>query len=308
MKLDYVYFEKLLNFTFSDKVRDEINDYNIEISNLSEFEQSQITNKIKNVIDSTEEENSKVKKAGNHRLQEWNFGWNENSIEFEKTKNLDSLIPKYFGKYDIVRLDSEFKQVVSPNAELNMLRILQKYVYEKYIINSTSIYEFGCGTGHNLVELNKVSGIEKVFGFDWTSTPENIFKNLNLHYAKDFMFRTFDFTQPDYDVEILDNSSVCTFAALEQIGENNQKFIDFLVSKRPGICIHLEPIKELLDENEEFQKLSIDYITKRNYLSNFYNNLKNLEKLGVIEIIESKRTKIGSLFLEGYNLVVWKVK
>ena len=39
--------------------------------------------------------------SGKHRKDQWENGWNENFLEFQKTKNLDALIPKYFNKFKV---------------------------------------------------------------------------------------------------------------------------------------------------------------------------------------------------------------
>ena len=301
MKITSELFEKILDFTFSDKSKKEIDQYSIEIDDLTEVEVAQQKIIIYDFLSK-----DFVVYAGDHRIKDWNLGWEENGIEFENTKDFESLIPKYFGKYKIIRLDGAFKRVLSKNAEIYTLRILQKYVYEKYCLTYKNFYEFGCGTGHNLVELDRLSNAAHMYGFDWTTTPQRIFNNINTFFQKNFEFRRFDFTEPDYAVNFKENSVVLTFAALEQIGEKNKNFLDFLCHKKPALCIHLEPISELLDSGEEMQKLSIDYINKRNYLSNFYNNILLLQSQGRAEIVEAKRTKIGSFFLEGYSLIVWK--
>lgn len=80
------------------------------------------------------------------------------------------------------------------------------------------------------------------------------------------------------------------------------------MDKNPQICIHLEPITELLDSDNRLQDLSIKYINKRNYLRNFYTSLKKLHDDNKIEIIDAKRTTFGSFLLEGYSLVAWRNK
>jgi hypothetical protein len=301
MKITSKYFEQILDFSFSEKSKKEIDQYSIQVEDLTDSEKTQYKQVIQDFLSK-----EFVVYAGAHRIEEWNSGWGENSLEFEKTRDLDCLIPKYFGKYDVIRLDGDFKKTKSVNAELYTLRVLQKYVYEKYCKNFKNYYEFGCGTGHNLLELDRLSDEAGIYGFDWSNPPERIFKNINEFFGKQFKFKKFDLTNPDNSVEFSESSVVFTFAALEQIGERNTNFINFLMDKKPSLCIHLEPMAELLDESEELQKLSIDYIKKRNYLSNFYNNIKLLEEQGKLEILEAKRTKVGSLFLEGYSLLVWR--
>lgn len=302
MRLDSSFFEKILDFSFSEKGKKEIDNYEIEVEDLSP---SQVKDK-KKIIKEFLIKDSFVY-SGNHRLADWNSGWDENGLEFENTKNPGALIPKYFGKFDTIRLDGSFRKILKKETELHTLRVLQRYLYEKYCNGYKNFYEFGCGTGHNLLELSRMANNEvEIYGFDWTMTPSRIFANINKFFDKNFIFNRFDFTKPDYSVTIKKDSVVFTFAALEQIGDKNLEFIKFLCDKKPSLCLHLEPITELLDESDELQKLSIDYIKKRNYLSGFYDNLKMLEAQNKIEIIDAKRTKIGSFFLEGYSLVAWR--
>ena len=84
--------------------------------------------------------------------------------------------------------------------------------------------------------------------------------------------------------------------------------VDFLLIKKPELCIHLEPIDELLDNDKLMDSLSIKYFRKRNYLSKFLPYLESLEKDGKIEIIKKQRTYSGSYFIEGHSLIVWRVK
>ena len=220
------------------------------------------------------------------------------------------MIPKYFAKYKIVRFDNDMYKVDNEKTELNMLRVLQHYVYEKYCKNDKfdNIYEFGCGTGHNLLAINKILNEGNFYGFDWSSSPKEIFVNIRKNINKNFNFDVFDFTEPNNNINIKQNSVVFTFAALEHIGDKHNKFINFFIDNKPKLCIHLEPITELLDNKDILQDLSIRYINKRNYLSNFYTKLKCLSESGDIEILDAKRTTFGSYLIEGYSLIVWRVK
>ena len=76
--------------------------------------------------------------------------------------------------------------------------------------------------------------------------------------------------------------------------------------KKPDYCIHVEPIEELLDENNLLDWLLIQYFNKRKYLKGFLNHLHVLEKNSNVEILKAQRSYIGSLFIDGYSIVVWK--
>jgi hypothetical protein len=84
-----------------------------------------------------------------------------------------------------------------------------------------------------------------------------------------------------------------------------KQFVDFVLEKKPSICVHLEPIDELLDQNNLIDRLSTLYFRKRNYLSGYLPYLRQLENEGKIKIVNEQRTFSGSFFIEGHSLIVW---
>jgi hypothetical protein len=102
------------------------------------------------------------------------------------------------------------------------------------------------------------------------------------------------------------NSVAMTIASLEQTGQNFRPFIQYLLDKKPSLVIHIEPIAELLDAGHPLDKLSIEYFRKRNYLDGLLSFLEKLESDSKIQILKKSRSWIGSFFIEGYSVVVWK--
>ena len=99
---------------------------------------------------------------------------------------------------------------------------------------------------------------------------------------------------------------VITVASLEQTGENFTDYILYLVAQRPQIVIHIEPMWEPLDPENVMDLLSIRYFHKRNYLNGLYLHLQEMQAEGQIEIVEYFRSFVGSYFVDGYSVVVWK--
>ena len=96
-----------------------------------------------------------------------------------------------------------------------------------------------------------------------------------------------------------------TVASLEQTHKNFSKFLDFILKSKPELIINIEPIGEFLDSNNLLDLLSLKYFEKRNYLSGFYGALKALEEQGLIKIHDARRSYLGSLFIDGYSIIVW---
>jgi hypothetical protein len=251
--------------------------------------------------------NKELVRAGRDREGQWKDGWAENLEEFKQTKNIESLVPKYFGKIPIVRLNQKFIQPITDNFEYKMLCLLQYWLFDKYLRDVDHIYEFGCGTGHNLLRAAEINPTAILGGFDWAESSQEILSLLYKQYANVRHWGRLDFFEPDYNIQIEKNSAVYTVAALEQVGDKHHEFIQFLLDKKPSICLHIEPIAELLEpDSNVLDYLSVQYFKKRNYLNGFLDSLHRLREEGKIEILREQRSGIGSYFIDGYSVVVWR--
>jgi hypothetical protein len=244
--------------------------------------------------------------AGPHRLDDWEAGWSENLTMLEKTRSLDSVVPKYFGKHQVVRWAGDFAQPLSKNFEYYILSFLVEWALETWLCDVDSIYEFGCGPGYHLLRARKLFQDKNLIGLDWTTASQRILKQIvESGLGGNIEGRRFNFFAPDYNLDMNSNSGIYSVAALEQVGDRHEELIQFLLNKKPRICVHIEPINELLDIENLIDWLSISYVRKRNYLHNYLLRLRELEKEGRLTIHFQKRTWTGSLFLEGHSLVVW---
>ncbi|MAH44034.1 hypothetical protein CL614_10030 [archaeon] len=302
-KIIYKDFEKAFNTKLSKKVIDEVSKVNFQYSELSILEKENVILDILKTLD-----DSKVKKSGPHRIDDWISGWNENNGEFNKTLSFSSLIPKYFGKLPYVRWNREFIKPKSKSFEYDMVRILQYWLFEKYFSEVDNVYEFGCGTGHNLFRVNEINSNASLYGLDWAVSSQQILKNISSKMdinIKDFNFNFFNI---DKTFSINRNSAIFTFVSLEQIGSRYESFIQYLIEQKPKICLHIEPMGEYLDLKNLNDYLSLKYFEKRNYIKGLKNYLLKLSDMGEIEILQDQRSNIGSLFVDGYSIIAWKPK
>ncbi|MFZ1992058.1 MAG: hypothetical protein WAW96_20065 [Alphaproteobacteria bacterium] len=248
-------------------------------------------------------------RAGEARLSKWEFGWGENLAAISDRFDLEAITPRYFGKFDVVRWRQDYIAPLNPQFERNSLAIIQDWLFDKYARNASAVYEFGCGTGHNLLRVRDVNPSATLYGLDWTEASQGIIANLNrLGLGGELHGLRFNFFEPDPSLEIKRRAVIYTSAALEQTGDRYQPFIEWLISQRPALCLHIEPIAELLDETNLLDYLSVRYFEKRNYLKGFLTHLRKLESDGQIDIHLARRTYIGSLFIDGYSVVAWSPK
>lgn len=301
-KITHKEIEKVLGFSLNNDLKNIVDSYDLEYRSLSNEEYESYLLHVIDVL------TSDITFSGKHRLTEWENGWTENLEEFKKSSSIENLIPKYHGKNRILRWNGNVVMPITENFDYKLHISFVDAVLQHYLkkFNTDNVFEFGCGPGYHLIRLSAYDRNLKLFGSDWTSSSQDIINNINNKLNLSITPFKFNFFEPDYNVHIPDNSAVYTVAALEQVGPDYVDFVDFLLKKKPSVCIHLEPIDELLDEKKVLDFLSIKYFRKRKYLKGFLPYLESLEKEGKIEIIRKDRTMNGSYFIEGHSLVVWR--
>ena len=306
MIIKYFDIENNLKIPLSESTIKTITDSNLIYRKLTEDEKDTYILSIINYLSKTD-----VVSAGEHRINDWESGWGENLIEFQKTKNFDSLIPKYHGKHSIVHWSKDGTgNVVKPmieNFDYILHEIIFDIVIENYFSHVSNIVEFGCGPAYHLLKTRKFNKDAFLYGLDWATSSQDIITEISKMGIETKIYgRNFDFYKPDYTFNIPSNSGVLTIAALEQVGSNFEPFLQYLLDKKPNIVVHLEPIEEVLENGNLIDNLSVLYFKKRNYLTGYLTRLKVLEKEGKIKIRKEQRTYTGSYFIEGHTLIVWE--
>ena len=114
----------------------------------------------------------------------------------------------------------------------------------------------------------------------------------------------FDMFSPDKTCQIEPNSAVVTLDSMEQLGGRFGPFLDYLLLQSPKLCVHIEPLHELYDTSILPDYLAAAYSKRRNYLDGFLTALRELEQSSEI-IIHDVRKILGSLYQDGWSLVVW---
>jgi len=296
--------EEIVGFTISNNCKKMIEEFDLTYRELTKKERDDVILNIVNTL------NDDIEYVGKHRLEKWEKGWYENLELLKQNKNINTLVPKYFNKYDIARWKGDFIKCETDFFDYKLHIILVDAVLHKYIgTYYSNLYEFGCGPAYHLLRFRQFNSEINLIGLDWATSSQDIIKEINILDSNNKIIGyNFDYFNPDYNINIDENSAIFTCASLEQIGENFKEFVDYLIAKKPKMCIHFEPSSELLNKNILIDKLSILYFNKRKYLKGYLTYLKQLEQEGKIEIINSQRLYGGSYFIEGYPVIIWKPK
>lgn len=293
--------EQHLGLTASSEVCDYFHELDLRFVQLADAQEAAV---IMECFDALI--NGELKVAGEHRRADWESGWGENLSEFKRSHSFASLTPRYFGKNQISRLNQRFIRPVSGHYEAQMLSLLIRLVASEFLSDKAHIAEFGCGSGANLLDIRAVNSNAVLTGLDWSTRSQAIVAAIAEKLGDSRLLgRNFDFFLPDNDFRLGKKSALLTVAALEQVGGNVEKFLDYVLKAEPEICVHLEPVEELLDRRNILDFLSLQYFKKRNYLTGFLAKLQSLEASGRAKIHEARRTFTGSQFIEGHSLIVW---
>lgn len=301
MKLSFRDFEKLWGISLTPAAINEIEKLDFEYEPIDISDEDTLIAEIREEI-----LQNKFVKAGQSREASWEKGWDENLQNFIKSNDIEDLIPKYFGKSSINRLGQHFIRAKNQNFDLNMLRAIQARLFTEYLSEQKNIYEFGCGTGHNLLFLRKINSDCALFGLDWAHSSQETLSLLSQTLAdNDIYGKNFDYFSPDFNFKLRPSSAVFTVASLEQIGNRHRPFIDYLMENKPSIVVHIEPFRDLLDEKNPVDLTSIEYMKQRNYIEGYCEAIFELQREGKAQVHSFERTFIGSKYVDGYTILAW---
>ena len=298
--------EEVLKSPLSTALRAECEKLNLCYEEITSEERDNYILEVINILFNNNNLDKDSKPAGEVRLQEWENGWNENLEALKNGKNVNDLVPKYHGKHKLVHWRQRIIRPLVPNFDYKIHCLLVDWAIENFLNTSDTIFEFGCGPAYHLLRARKYNPNAKLVGLDWTKTSQEIIKQIsNNGIDMNIEGKNFNFFEPDFSIDVPAKSGFLTVAALEQVGNRFDQFLEFVLQKKPKICVHIEPIDELLDQSNLIDRLSILYFRKRNYLSGFLPRLHQLQEEGKIKILKEQRTYTGSFFIEGHSLVVW---
>ena len=273
-----------------------INKFHIGFKVLSPKEKKQEISKIYYEL-----KNKKFSKTNDkNRKNIWNKSWSRPA----KFKNF--FVPTYAQKINFFRICGKLIYTESQFLEQRISQYLLKYIFKKYVNKKLNICEFGAGSGKNIIFLKKQKLVKNLYASDWVDSAVRLIKKngkLNNLQIKSFKF---NIKEPNHDIDFVKNNIVMTHHALEQVYNKYKKFINLLIRKKPQIIVHVEPIFENYDKNNDLDKSAIKFHKQRNYLNGLKTYLNNLSDKKKIKILKDKRFYFGTKYHEGYSLIIWR--
>ena len=250
----------------------------------------------------------KQKIASPERLESWSIGWAENYDAYVKSNgDLASLIPRFIRHGEPIRWFSKYFSTEDPYFELNYISVLRSFITEMYLSEIDSLYEFGAGTGFNLVHFGQLRPELNLIGTDFVESSVKLINEIANRESIKIKSQIFDMLEPVADKLVINpNSGILTFGSLEQLGSSINPVLQYFLTQRPKVCIHIEPMIEMYNTEILEDYLAAWFQGQRGYSFGLIHEISELEKRGKAKILKLQRLNFGSLMMEGYNLLVWK--
>ena len=299
-ELKLIDFQNMLDTNLSPEARNFISNQNFKYRDISSKEENDAYIEYLNFLFSNKQP------SGPEYKVKWDFGWKENLDSYLLTGKISDLIPKFVKSNKLIRLNGRWILPESSDFESNFVFIIRDYLFKKYFIDFNHIFEFGCGTGLNLVHLSNIFPAKQLVGFDWSESSVDILNELNKKH-QNIQGQLFNMFEPNTlnDVWNKSNSAILTIGAMEQLGSSYTRFLNFILESRTKIIVNIETMFELYEDENLFDFLPQQYIKKRNWLQGYYAKLYEFELQGKLKILEVKKT-FGSFYHDGYTIVVWE--
>jgi hypothetical protein len=307
LKIDIKSPDFLLSFGAKELSRlclELIEKYNFKLSKITGTERDELILKIVKRIS----EDKQIVGAPD-RTEVWHNGWAGNLEAFRSRPDAeDVLLPKFIKSNQPIRWMKEYWWPENEQFEKNYIDVIRAYIFSEFMESCNTIYEFGAGTGHNLLAASEIYPEKRLVGTDFVQSSVDLIREIGEVKSIDLKSEIFNMLKPNQDLNLDSGSGVLTFGALEQLAGKLDNIFDYFLQQPASIYVHIEPAIELYDVTLIEDYLASLFQGRRGYSAGLVSKLKAMEKGGQIELLECRRLGFGSLMMEGYNLFVWKKK
>jgi len=245
--------------------------------------------------------------VGPERIGIWADAWSEiRDLFVSNNFDLSVLEPKFVGASKHLRWKGRYILPDRKGFELDFFKCLRNYLFHRYLVGFAKIVELGSGSGFNVIEFAKLFPDVDIVGLDWSQAAVDIINQYQKRSGLRIRGELFDFFAPEGSTLCTPDTAVMTFCAFEQIGTRFESILEFMLKSKVSRVVHVEPTLEYYDPNSSFDVLAIKYHEQRKYLTGYFSRLFELEREGVIRVLDTQRTGFGSLYNECYSFHVWE--
>lgn len=267
-------------------------DWRLELANLEEaaLESLELLQRRWSSVD--DEERQKV----------WDEGWRE---AFNNYQQDGSLVAGFTHPTTMVNVDGTYFRPIDSNFEINYQALIRSYVLDTYFEDCTAFIEFGSGSGINLVAAAKRLPSVRIIGSDFVPAAVELHNAIAAKTGYPIESYLFDMRAPISHHAFPKGSSVLTYGSVEQLGNNFQPFLDFLLEMQPKVVVHVETDSSFLLDGKLPDFIAKSYSEVRGYPNQFLGRLLEMQNEERIRIVTTERSVAYPGLTPGNNLFVW---
>lgn len=249
-----------------------------------------------------------LRRSGDDDPSVWVRGWGEVAQQLKDRQiTRETLRPQYFRGEPICRLFGHYIEPVTREVEYDVGLALRTIIFDEFLRGASTIAELGCGTGINILLLSEMFPQACLIGADWAPVCAEILREMARQTGKRIEGEVFNMlTATGWHGPAGPGSTLLTVHAMEQLGENWRAFCDWMIARRPALCLHVEPLFEHYDASSAFDDRARRYHLKRGYLRGFLPHVLDLCRAGKGELVASRRVAFGGLYHEAYSILAWR--
>ena len=217
--------ESVLQTTLSPALRAQCNEANLQYEELTPEERDHYILEVVEELTRRGADDT-LRGAGQHRMPDREKGWSEILLAFKRESTIDSLVPPYYGKQQLVRWKQRIIRPLVPYFDYRIHCIVVDWAVETYLSHVDALYEFGCGPAYHLLRARRYNPKARLVGLDWAKSSQDIISEIVASGIEaNLEGRHFNLYEPDYSLNFAPNSGILTVAALEQVGERFEPYL-----------------------------------------------------------------------------------
>jgi len=172
----------------------------------------------------------------------------------------------------------------------------------------STLVELGAGYGHIILNLARKMDLSncRLLAGEYTSSGVNLLKYLSQSENLKVSVGRCDFSKtPITDCNIPGKAVIYTSYAATYIPEYSMAFIEEILSWRPKVVVHFEPLFEHCDQSTLLGAMQRRYIEVNGYNRNLLSILRDGEKKGSIKICLEQRQVFGNNPFLPFSIIAW---
>ncbi len=261
---------------------DNLSDVTLKEINKHNFNYKRVTGDaleklILQILKKIESDNQVV--AEKKRADVWETGWNESLNQYLQGEfDNDIVRPKFIRKDLPLRWNQSYIIAEDPWFEMNFVEVMKTHIFQHYFSDVDTIFEFGSGTGHNLVTADNVLNNVELIGSDFAPSAVDLINEIGKKREGRLRAELFNMMRPNKNLVIHKGAGIFISGALEQLAGDIDPMFQYLMEQEFKICVLIEPTTELYDENNLSDYLAKMFQTQRGYTANLLQKLNTLAK------------------------------